>query len=334
MKARNKKFVTFRAGSMGDCLMGKYFLELLREEHTHGEFFIIVSCRQEMINDLLAAYPWIKVVELNRRKPWQLLKSLIRLRGTEVTATPTSLGTFSNTSKLFARLITKRGGLIGFDDGSKLVHVLYDTVLQQDKDRSVYKNDCLLAEAVTSRFLCSKPTHTIVPDKRFLEPYGLCEGNYIVLNMFSGSPQRGLSLENKMRLVTAVLAGDTKSKVIITGSMNDKPEAEKLLGDPRVQVVAGPIDELQNLLYFAKGVVSIDTGTAHISSGLGKPLVVLCSYAARAWWQADQHPDTTVVFIGEPSSTERITPRKIMHPPSLNNFSSKEITEKCKEAFL
>ena len=52
--------LTFRPGSIGDCLMAKYFLENIRAVHPDTRATIAVPTRKAMVQDLLAAYPWIR----------------------------------------------------------------------------------------------------------------------------------------------------------------------------------------------------------------------------------------------------------------------------------
>ena len=57
------KALTFRASSIGDALMAKYLLENVRATHPEARCAIVVAGRSGMIRDLLAAYPWIEVLE-------------------------------------------------------------------------------------------------------------------------------------------------------------------------------------------------------------------------------------------------------------------------------
>jgi hypothetical protein len=72
------KALTFRASSIGDCLMGKHLLENIHVQRPNARLGIVVASRGAMIRDLFAAYPWLEVIETSRRNP-QTLFSLLRI---------------------------------------------------------------------------------------------------------------------------------------------------------------------------------------------------------------------------------------------------------------
>src|SRR3989344_4332469 len=76
-----KKAFTVRASSIGDCLMAKYLLQNIRAAYPRARLGLVVAGRGAMIRDLLAAYPWLEVIEANRRSPrarWHLIKNFWR----------------------------------------------------------------------------------------------------------------------------------------------------------------------------------------------------------------------------------------------------------------
>lgn len=71
------KVVIFRAGSLGDNLMGKFFLENVHAAYPSAKCCVVVGERGGMIRGLLSNYPWIEVREVNRRNPASVFR-LIR----------------------------------------------------------------------------------------------------------------------------------------------------------------------------------------------------------------------------------------------------------------
>ena len=67
------KVLTFRASSIGDCLMGKYLLENIHIQYPQARLALVVASRGAMIRDLFAGYPWLDVREVNRRNSSALL---------------------------------------------------------------------------------------------------------------------------------------------------------------------------------------------------------------------------------------------------------------------
>ena len=127
-----KKALTFRASSIGDCLMGKYLLENIHARYPNARLGIVVASRGAMITDLFAAYPWLEVIEANRYSPralWSLWKNF---HGSDLVVTQYAGkpgGKFSLLSKLFGRILARRAGLIGFTDVSAWNGVLYDVLI-------------------------------------------------------------------------------------------------------------------------------------------------------------------------------------------------------------
>ena len=108
-----KKALTFRASSIGDCLMGKYLLENIHVQFPSARLGIVVGSRGAMLRDLFAAYPWLEIIEANRRSPSALFSLLKNFYGSDLVITQYAgkpCGRFSFRSKLFARVLAKRGG--------------------------------------------------------------------------------------------------------------------------------------------------------------------------------------------------------------------------------
>ncbi|MEK7114207.1 MAG: hypothetical protein AAB850_01520, partial [Patescibacteria group bacterium] len=100
-----KKALTFRASSIGDCLMGKYLLENIHAAYPHARLGIVVASRAEMIRDLFAAYPWLEVIEANRRNPVSLFSLWKKYHESDLVVTQYAGklgGKFGLASKLFA----------------------------------------------------------------------------------------------------------------------------------------------------------------------------------------------------------------------------------------
>jgi len=79
-------------------------------------------------------------------------------------------------------------------------------------------------------------------------------------------------------------------------------------------------------LKFAKGVVSVDTGIAHMASGLGKPTIVLVCYQALNWWMKPQYDNNVTVLMGELGSGATKKKGK-NYPHSLNSITPKRVIE-------
>jgi FkbM family methyltransferase len=81
------KALTFRASSIGDSLMGKYLLDNIHANFPMARLGIVVSSRSGMVKTLLKHYPWIEVIEVNRRNPKRIWKLWKTWRGSDVIVT-------------------------------------------------------------------------------------------------------------------------------------------------------------------------------------------------------------------------------------------------------
>lgn len=320
-----RKIVSFRAGSLGDTLLVKYLYENIRRAHPDARYIVVTGSRAAMLQELVADYTWIEIKEINRRNLIGIVKEFFDLRGADLVVIPASYGIFSTPSKLFGRLIAARGALWGYNDGSFLAKCLYDRVFTINHERSVIENELEIVRTLKIEPSLLKPTFTLTtPNENSISEVGLKPAQYIVINIFSGSPKRGLSPENRQRLVDVIVEHTPEYQLVFVGGQQNRVDLETLTLPSRAQIITGSIRQLLQLLHFSKAVVSVDTGVAHISSGMGKELLVLSSYAGRGWWTNMQHPDTTYVLIGERGFDESGN-KDQMFPESLNNFAAADV---------
>lgn len=294
MRAPIQKALTFRASSIGDCLMGKYLLENIHAQFPQARCGIVVASRGAMIRDLFAAYPWLEVIEANRRSPQALLSLWKNFRGSDLVVTQYAGkkdGSFGFASKLAGRMLAKRSGLIGFTDSSRWNRVLYDQLVPVQVDKVVADRDREALRAAGIPLLLPFPILKCVPDDAVLTKFKLEEGNYIVVHLFAGNAGRGLHPDKKRELLGALAGRLPGTRLVISGGANEREEVLRITENIPVTVIAGEttLQELINLIFLSRGVVSLDTGVAHITAQLGKPLIVLCGCVGHNWWFPEQY---------------------------------------------
>lgn len=295
-----RKACTFRSSAIGDCLMGKYFLEQVHAQYPDAECSIIVASRVEMIRDLLAAYPWLVVHEASRRNLRGLLETIHAVWNSDATVTQYSgRGKFSTLSKLFARLITRHGRLAGFSDSWLWNKYLYDHLIPFDRQRVFLLHEQAALKALDILLSSEKLTLRYVPDTSVYERFNLPRDSYILLHLFAGTAGRGFTREKRAEYVRETVAafGDDYT-IVLTGSSADRSLAiETAKGFP-LRIIAGEtsVQELANLIAGSAGVVSVDTGVAHMAAQLGTPLVVMGTCPAYQWWNKEQY-DGPVSFL-------------------------------------
>ncbi len=298
-----RKAFTMRASSIGDCLMGTYLLENIHAQYPDAECSIVVASRVGMIRDLLSAYPWLSVHEASRRNPraiFSVVRALWRSDATETQCT--GRGQFSTPSKIFARLVTRRGRLVGYQDPWKWNSLLYDHVLPYDHQKALLLHEqsavMVLGVPVTIR----KPVLKYIPDVGVHERFALPTKSYIILHLFAGTGGRGFTRERRIALVRMMQETfGSRYTIVLTGGASDETYADEVAQGFPVRVLAGKttVQELANLIVGSAGVVSIDTGVAHMTAQLGISLVVTRSCFAYNWWSKDQYDGSVLVLSND-----------------------------------
>ena len=290
-----RKALTFRASSIGDCLMGKYLLENVYAEFPNARLGIVVAGRAAMVRDLFAVYSWLEVIEASRRNPRALWNLWRQWRGSDLVVTQYAGkqgGIFSFASKLAARVLARRGALIGFTDASALNHFLYSRLVPFDGAvaPAELERRALLAAGVPVSL--PYPTLRHISEPHTPARYGLTAEKYVLVHLFSGSKKRGLSPANRCLLVNALSrALPPHIDIILTGTGGEKAEATDAAEGTKAKILAGQatLQEMMGLIEESRGVVAVDTGIAHITAQLNKPLVVLSSCLGLHWWNKEQY---------------------------------------------
>ncbi len=298
MRKAVKKAATFRASSIGDALMAKYLLENIHIEYPEAQCSILVAGKAAMLRDLLAAYPWIEIVEANASRPKALLPAFKKLYPSDATVVQYSgRGKFGTASKFFARLVTRRGRLAGFTDAWPFNRFLFDKLLPFDSRRALRLHECDALRALGIEPPLSRIALAAVPGNPVLEKLRLAPKAYLIANLFSGSPTRGLALPHQISIARALREKfGAEKKILLTGGPSDRALVEKIC-DAVPGLVAVPglsMQETITLVSESLGVVSLDTGVAHIAAQTGTPLVVLRTCWGYNWWTKDQYPNDSI----------------------------------------
>lgn len=282
--------------------MAKHLLENVRAANPAARCGLVVASRGAMIKDLLQAYPWIEVVEVNRRTPVKLLRFLRDYWGSDMVVTLYTGGLVKGSTKLVARIIAKRGGLIGYKDRSSLNGWVYDVLLPLPPDRSraprLLEEDALNAagvpislDAVSLRY---------VPQPGLLERLNLTKGNYIVVGFFSGAEARGLSPSRRQELLDALAREFPTMTLVLTGTAKEREAIARMHLPPKAVVAQTTVQELAALIDEAACTTSVGTGTSHIASHLRRPLVVIAACQGLQWVGKDQYGDAPVTVFCKP----------------------------------
>jgi ADP-heptose:LPS heptosyltransferase len=288
-----RKAVVFRAGAIGDALNAKYLLENVHAAFPDARCCLVVASRAGMLRDLFAAYPWIEVREVNRKDPksvWKFIQDFWR-SDLVVTAYTKKGGRFSLPSKLAGRLLAKRGAYIGFVDASLLSPYLYDQVLSGEQARAPRLHEQAALRAAGIPISIEHETLAYVPQPELLARLTLTGKQYLVVHLFAGSENRGLSGEKRQSLVDALARMLPTVPLLFTGSKAERAYIEKLKLPANAQLVAGDlsVQELAELIDRSACMVSIGTGPSHIASNLRRPVIVLVTCVGIPWVGKEQY---------------------------------------------
>ncbi len=296
-----RKALTFRASSIGDCLMGKYLLENIHAEYPEARCAILVTGKSAMIRDLLAAYPWIEVLEANTRHPRTIFTAFKKLFPSDITVTQYSgRGIFSSSSKIFARIITRRGKLAGFTDAWPFNRFLFDHLISFSMRRAMRLHECDALASLGVPTPIQEITLISQDGSVILEKLGVQKGSYVILNLFSGSKNRGLSLEHQIAIArTLQNVFGAQGKIVLTGGLSDEPLTRSIKESiPEMIIAIGlPMQDLITLVAESAAVVSLDTGVAHIAAQTCAPLVVMRTCWGYNWWNKDQYKQNNITVL-------------------------------------
>lgn len=293
--------LTFRASSIGDALMAKYLLENVRAAHPDARCGLVVAGRAPMIRDLLAAYPWIEVIEANRKSPralWHLVRSFWR---SDLVVTPYTAGTVTLPTKLMARLLAKPGGLVGFIDKSSINHFLYSATIPKwgrGNAPRVLEQDALKAAGLPVGI--EWMSYRFLPQPQLLPRLGVEKNKYLVVHLFAGSQTRGLDPAHQQALVDGLVREFPGLPLVFTGTAHDHGFIKQLRLPDTALLPTTTVQEMAELLQSSKGVVSVGTGPSHMASLLRVPLVVMCVCHGVAWCGPEQYGDAPIALFARP----------------------------------
>lgn len=329
------KALTFRASSIGDCLMGKYLLENIHAQFPTARLGLVVGSRGAMIRDLFAAYPWLEVIEANRYHPRTLFSLWKDFHGADLVITQYAGkpgGRFSLASKCAARVLAKSGGLVGFADASPWNGFLYDTLVPIQQMNAVVEHDREALRAAGVSVGLPFPTMQYVQDRGVLSKFRLKERSYLVVHLFAGNAKRGLHPDKKRELLTALAHKLPNIHLVMSGGAGDREEALRVAQGTKATIIAGEatLQEMMNLIKHSRGVVSVDTGMAHITAQLGKPLIVMRTCVGRAWWLPGQYESGAriTVFECDAVCAEGHLPKA--YPACMDAIKMESVSEKAR----
>lgn len=111
--------------------------------------------------------------------------------------------------------------------------------------------------------------------------------------------------------LNALHAEQPDARIVLCGTPNEAPPLEAIASGARadnLDVAAHdlPLRRLMALAEMAGGMLSVDTGPAHVAAALGCPLVVLYGAQPPSLWLPRSSSDSAVVALGGPPGRSRV----------------------------
>jgi ADP-heptose:LPS heptosyltransferase len=318
--------------------MGRYFLQNIHEQFPEARLAIVVASRGEMIRDLCASSPWLEVIETNRRDVRGLWKLWKEFHGSDSTVTQYTgkVGTsFGLASKLAARALTKRGGLVGFADAFAWNTLIYDSVLPLLPDAPVVEHERSALRASGLSVRIPYPLLPMSEDAATLVKFMCTADSYLLFHFFAGNKGRSISPTKAHDLLVDLRSRLPDLTFVISGASTDLELAEEIgKGISGTIVLAGKasLQEMMYLITDARGVVSVDTGIAHISAHLRKPLVVLRTCLWPNWWFPEAYgPEAPILQFSEEKQCHPHIARD--YPVCINDIPVSDVAQKSSDFF-
>jgi len=276
--------------------MASYLLNNIHKLFPQAQLGIVIESRGAMIRDLLSASPHIEVVETNRRDLVGLFRLWWKFHGSDLVVTQYAGkhgGQFGLASKVAARILQRRGALFGFKDTSKLNRYIYNHLLPVQTHKAVAQHERNILLAAGLPVTVPYPQLCVASDQSVVKRFSLQPGSYVIVHCFAGNTGRSISPNKARELIQElIMCNPPGLKIVVSGGTGDR-QASLLIAEniPEAFVVAGQasLQDMIHLISGAAGVVSVDTGIAHIAAHLRVPLVVMRSCLGPNWWFTDQY---------------------------------------------
>ncbi len=315
--------------------MGKYLLENIHQAYPDARCGIVVGSRGSMIRDLLADYPWIEVIEANRKSPKALLTLIRTYWRSDLVTTLYTGGKLNLSTKLVARLLAKRGSLVGFTDTSPANRFLFDITLPtHGRDGVPRLHELAVLTAMHIPVGITWMRYSYIPQRELLPRLQLTEKTYVVVGLFSGADARGLSPKRKQDLIEALARSFPNHKLVFTGTPTERAKLAELHVPPTAVIAETTVQEAAALIAASVGMVSLGTGTSHIAALLHVPLVVMVACQGRQWVGPEQFGDAPVRVFSNPSACPPEGHDYSGYAPCINTIDMDTLSKSAQQLFL
>jgi len=303
MERRAENLFYLYGGSLGGFFPALFLIENLRlnQEKAPVNYYIVTSRHKKILDELAAGYPFIKIIEFNKRHCLRSLALFIRkLPAVNYVATPPLFDppTFK-TAGFLGRLLTLLNRQSAFRSKT----------IGPDDRQNIFDLTKYIIRELGFVIKKEKPDFQFTPDATLLDNHQLAPQTYIVVHPFAANPSRSLPVD-RWRALLKHLTDNYQSKIIISGGPNDKKAADLIVKDLSSQVEFGSSPKIINtvgqgnlqqratLIDRALGYIGVDTGITHLACLLKKTSVIIGNLSNPCWLPT-YNPKAKILFNKE-----------------------------------
>jgi len=282
-KSNNLKILVKLPSKLGDTIMAAYFLRAVKEFYPNSELDVIIA---KGLTDLLTLMPYVD--NFHEFSKQDFSGPIGNYRFGKLIANKGKYDLF------FCLPFSYSSALSGFFTGSKVRigfnreqrGFLFTNPVSQPKGLHIVEEFNYLLEYYTGKNVVFSPLYFQPED---IPEFDLSPNKKLILNIKSGPPSRSIPVKKAISIVKSVLIR-YDFEVILTGAPNESDYISKVkdefIDNMRVINLAGKtsIRELVFVISAAEGMITTDSGNAHIANAVGIPTVVLfgAAYPHRA----------------------------------------------------
>ncbi len=279
----------FPSGSIGDALMMLALCAEIHDLEPERRFVVIARRNAGLIADMAAAYPCVTVVPIEKSLRGILTLVWQSFRRPVIALMPAVFGKswFLNTGVLFYLLSMRPGTqTFGLIERATDRHP-YRKGIAYDKSSIHFENMRNMARAAGLSVRASGAPLSFCFATLPATHVPFAEGSYVVFHPFGSSSWKSFPPRRMHDLIARFLELHQGYSAVITGGAENQAEAESIaaqLPPSRVALAINlPIREAAGVIDRAALYVGVDTGTTHVASVMGGPVVALEHNASPEW---------------------------------------------------
>ena len=262
-----KKIAIFKSAAIGDMVLITAILNDLQKINKF-EITLILGQDNSQILPLVENYSHHKCININR--PFQAIK---RIRDDKYDCF-IDLGSWPRIDAIISAF-SKSKYTVGFKTSGQFRHYAYDHCIFHNKEIHELDNYRNILKSIIDISFISNPK--LIP----MSKLEFNENKFILIHMWPGGYKSHNKEWNKTKWEELIVILRKEGyKVVLSGTKEDKIGNQRILNgfnDKEVIDISGEytLVELSNILDKSLGVISVNTGIAHMASALNKPTVCL-----------------------------------------------------------